>query len=155
MAAARGRGGVRLISWEIGDTYGRALLVCVLNTLLVSAMSIVAATLLGLLVGIMRLSTNWLVRNIALGFIELVRNTPQLVQIIFWYVAVLQTLPGPRQSIHLPFGILLNIRGLYLPIFAGGHIDFPEMRGFNIAGGVQVVPELVAVWAGLSVYGAA
>src|SRR5271166_3593032 len=117
MAAARGRGGVRLISWEIGDTYGRALLVCVLNTLLVSAMSIVAATLLGLLVGIMRLSTNWLVRNIALGFIELVRNTPQLVQIIFWYVAVLQTLPGPRQSIPLPGGALLNIRGVYLPDF--------------------------------------
>ena len=85
----------RLIPWTVGDTYARALLVCVLNTLLVSAMSIVAATLLGLLVGIMRLSTNWLVRNIALGFIELIRNTPQLVQIIFWYVAVLQTLPGP------------------------------------------------------------
>src|SRR6185437_10935084 len=105
----------RLIPWSVGDTYARALLVCVLNTLLVSAMSIVAATLLGLLVGVMRLSTNWLVRNIALGFIELVRNTPQLVQIIFWYVAVLQTLPGPRQSIHLPFGALLNIRGVYVP----------------------------------------
>src|SRR5579883_3386488 len=105
----------RLIPWAVGDTYARALLVCVLNTLLVSALSIVAATLLGLLVGVMRLSANWLVRNIALGFIELVRNTPQLVQIIFWYVAVLQTLPGPRQSILLPGGGLLNIRGLYLP----------------------------------------
>src|SRR5277367_1880301 len=112
----------RLIPWEVGDSYGRALLVCVLNTLLVSAMSIVAATLLGLLVGIMRLSTNWLIRNIALGFIELVRNTPQLVQIIFWYVAVLQTLPGPRQSIRLPFGTLLNIRGLYLPSFIGNDL---------------------------------
>lgn len=91
-----------LIPWAIGDTYARALLVCVLNTLLVSAMSIVAATFLGLMVGIMRLSTNWLIRNIALGFTELVRNTPQLVQIIFWYVAVLQTLPGPRQSFVFP-----------------------------------------------------
>ena len=195
----------RLIPFSVGDTYARALLVCVLNTLLVSAMSIVAATLLGLLVGIMRLSTNWLVRNIALTFIELVRNTPQLVQIIFWYVAVLQTLPGPRQSILLPFGALLNIRGLYLPSFIandlagtlwplalglllavpfvwrvrhGGfalgvksllllgpamlaflagvdHIDRPAMQGFNIAGGVQVVPELVAVWAGLSIYAGA
>ena len=79
----------------------RALLVSLLNTLLVSAMSIVAATLLGLLVGIMRLSVNWLVRNLALAFIEFVRNTPQLVQIIFWYFAVLQTLPPPRQSIAL------------------------------------------------------
>ena len=84
----------RLISWAVGDTYARALLVCVLNTLLAAAISIVAATLLGLLVGIMRLSTNWLVRNIALGFIELVRNTPQLVQIIFWYVAVFKPCQG-------------------------------------------------------------
>ncbi|HXA24913.1 MAG TPA: ABC transporter permease subunit [Acetobacteraceae bacterium] len=195
----------RLIPWSVGDTYARALLVCVLNTLLVSAMSIVAATLLGLLVGIMRLSANWLVRNIALGFIELVRNTPQLVQIIFWYVAVLQTLPGPRQSISLPGGALLNVRGFFLPAFAANdradilwplalvmvlavpfawrlrtrdlplgarslsllpvaavcfaagidHLDWPEPRGFNIAGGVQVVPELVALWAGLSIYGAA
>jgi general L-amino acid transport system permease protein len=195
----------RLIPWSVGDTYGRALLVCVLNTLLVAAMSIVAATLLGVLVGVMRLSANWLVRNIALGFIELVRNTPQLVQIIFWYVAVLQTLPGPRQSIVLPAGTLLNIRGIYLPgfvpgaaagllwplallvvlatpfawrlrwrelplgpwsllllilalaLYVGGtdHIDYPALRGFNIAGGIQVVPELIALWAGLTIYAAA
>jgi general L-amino acid transport system permease protein len=195
----------RLIPWAVGDTYARALLVCVLNTLLVSAMSIVAATLLGLLVGVMRLSANWLVRNIALGFVELVRNTPQLVQIIFWYVAVLQTLPGPRQSIPLLGGALLNIRGLYLPsfepavvadalwptalvlllatpfvwrltwrglplgpkalllppialaLYAAGvdGIDYPVLRGFNIAGGIQIIPELVALWAGLSIYAAA
>jgi general L-amino acid transport system permease protein len=194
----------RLITWNVGDTYARALLVCILNTLLVSAMGIVAATLLGLVVGIMRLSANWLVRNIALGFIELVRNTPQLVQIIFWYVAVLQTLPGPRQSIPLAGGALLNVRGFYLPSFAANdlagtvwpialilivampfvwrirlrdfplgarslllplaallfaagvdHMDWPQLRGFNIAGGVQVVPELVALWAGLSIYAAA
>lgn len=195
----------RLIPFAVGDTYLRALLVCVLNTLLVSGMSIVAATLLGLLVGVMRLSTNWLVRNIALGFIELVRNTPQLVQIIFWYVAVLQTLPGPRQSIPLPFGALLNVRGVYLPdiianesagtlwplalvcviavplvwrvpirgfaigfrsllvlplaalLFVAGidHTELPALHGFNISGGVQVVPELVALWAGLSIYASA
>src|SRR5262249_21202127 len=104
-----------LIEWSLFDTYAKALLVSLLNTLLVSAMSIAAATLLGLLVGIMRLSVNWLVRNLALGFIEFVRNTPQLVQIIFWYLAVLQTLPPPRQSIALPGGFLLNIRGLYVP----------------------------------------
>ena len=59
-----------LIDWRVGDTYTRALLVCTLNTLLVSAAGIVAATLLGLLIGIMRLSDNWLVRNVALAFIE-------------------------------------------------------------------------------------
>src|SRR5271169_4946795 len=112
----------RLIRFTVGDSYARALLVCVLNTLLAAAISIVAATVLGLLVGIMRLSTNWLVRNIALGFIELVRNTPQLVQIIFWYVAVLQTLPGPGQSIPLPGGALLNVRGLFLPSFVANDL---------------------------------
>jgi general L-amino acid transport system permease protein len=191
-----------VMSWAVGDTYAWALLVCTANTLLVSAMAIVAATLLGLLVGIMRLSTNWLVRNLAIWFIELVRNTPQLVQIIFWYVAVLQTLPGPRQSIALPAGVLLNIRGLYLPapqfglgglaliaaavvatplLWRAGRrgqrigaralllpllgvvaaalmvpdVSYPVLRGFNIVGGVQLPPELAAVWAGLSIYGAA
>src|SRR6267154_26413 len=88
-----------LLTWSIFDSYARVLLVALLNTLLVSVISLVAATLLGLTVGIMRLSVNWLVRNIALAFIEFIRNTPQLVQVIFWYFAVLQTLPGPRQSI--------------------------------------------------------
>src|SRR6266567_2867444 len=103
-----------LISWSTFDTYARALLVSLLNTMLVAAMSVVTATLLGLLVGIMRLSVNWLLRNIALVFVEFVRNTPQLVQIIFWYVAILQSLPPPRQSIVLPGGVLLNVRGLGL-----------------------------------------
>src|SRR5271166_4588943 len=163
----------KLIPWSDEDTYGRALLVCTLNTLLVSVLSIAVATVLGLIVGIMRLSPNWLMRNIALAFIELIRNTPILVQIIFWYVAVLQTLPPPRQSIVLPAGALLNIRGVYLPtIDTGPHggalallvvlllaatplLWRLPLRGRRIAGGVQVPPELAALWAGLSVYGAA
>src|SRR5262249_53781550 len=104
-----------LISWNVYDTYGRVLLVCLLNTALVAALAIVTASVLGLTVGVMRLSVNWLVRNIALAFIEFVRNTPQLVQLIFWYVGVLQTLPGPRSSIALPGGVLLNVRGLFVP----------------------------------------
>jgi general L-amino acid transport system permease protein len=194
-----------LIEWTTFDIYAKALLVSLLNTLLVSAMSIVAATLLGLLVGIMRLSVNWLVRSLALAFIEFVRNTPQLVQIIFWYFAVLQTLPLVRQSIALPGGFLLNIRGFYipdvvmqegaalLPWLAGlllvatpfawrlkiserrlgalalllpviallllnlgiERVEVPALKGFNIAGGVQVPPELVALWAGLTIYATA
>ncbi len=104
-----------VISWTESDTYGRALLVSFVNTLLVAAMGIVAATGLGLLIGVMRLSVNWLIRNLALVYIEFVRNTPLLVQIIFWYFAVLQTLPSPRRSIVFPGGLLLNIRGLYVP----------------------------------------
>jgi general L-amino acid transport system permease protein len=104
-----------ILPWATSDSYGRVLLVGLANTLLVSAMGIAAATLLGLAVGVMRLSVNWLMRTLAAAFIELVRNTPQLVQIVFWYVAVLQVLPSPRQSLHVPPGILLNIRGLYIP----------------------------------------
>ena len=105
-----------LISWDTSsDINARALLVGVLNTLLVSAMGIVTASLLGTVVGVMRLSANWLVRTLALCFIELFRNTPVLVQITFWYVAVLQVLPSPRESIRLPFSALLNIRGIYIP----------------------------------------
>src|SRR4029079_1334178 len=68
-----------LIPWSTTDTYGRALAVVLLNTPLVSALGIVAATVFGLALGIMRLAPNWLVRNTALGIIELVRNTPQLL----------------------------------------------------------------------------
>lgn len=69
------------------------------NTPLVSVFGIVGASLLGVLVGVMRLSVNRLLRLIATCFVELVHNTPQLIQIVFWYVAVLQALPSPRQSI--------------------------------------------------------
>lgn len=104
-----------ILSWATSDSYAWALLVALANTLLVSALGIVAATLIGLLVGVMRLSVNWLMRMLAAAFVELVRNTPQLVQIVFWYYVVLQVLPSPRESIVLPLGVLLNIRGLYLP----------------------------------------
>ena len=104
-----------VVPWATTDSFGRVLLVGLLNTLLVAVLGIVASTLLGLAVGIMRLSVNWLLRQLAGGFVELVRNTPQLIQVVFWYAAVLQALPGPRQSLVMPLGILLNVRGLYVP----------------------------------------
>ncbi len=104
-----------LPAWQPSDTYARALWVCIVNTLLVSGLAIVTASLLGLLLGVMRLSANWLVRNVALWVIEGVRNTPQLIQIVFWYTGVLQFLPSVRQSVLLPFGLYLNVRGLFLP----------------------------------------
>ena len=102
-------------AWQPSDSYGRALWVCLVNTLVVSGLSILTGSLLGLLLGIMRLSGNWLVRNTALWVIELIRNTPQLIQLVFWYAGVLQTLPPVRQSLALPFGAYLNVRGLFLP----------------------------------------
>jgi general L-amino acid transport system permease protein len=101
--------------WQTSDSYGWALWVCLVNTLVVSGLSIITGSLVGLLLGLMRLSDNWLARNTALWIIELVRNTPQLVQIVFWYAGVLQALPPVRQSLELPLGAYLNVRGLFLP----------------------------------------
>ena len=105
----------RLIEWDTNDSYGRALLVAVLNTALASAFAIAGATTLGVLVALMRLSTNPLARLLARGFVELVRNTPQLLQIVFWYVVLLQALPAPRTGISLGDAVFLNVRGLFLP----------------------------------------
>ena len=105
----------KLVEWQTTYTYGHAVYVVLLNTLLVSAMAVVTATILGVTLGIMRLSSNWLVRNAALCVGEVVKNTPQLVQIFFIYVAVLQALPQLRQSIQLGGSALLNVRGLFLP----------------------------------------
>lgn len=104
-----------LLPWANTDTYGYALLVCLANTLLCAAMSIVLASALGLLIALMRLSGNPLAAAISRAVMEIVRNTPQLVQIFFIYVAVLQSLPPPRASIVFGGGFFLNVRGLLLP----------------------------------------
>ena len=105
------------IAYDESDTYGRAFLVGLLNTLLVSGVGIVLATLLGFMVGIGRLSSNWLVARIAGGYVELIRNLPLLFQILFWYLAVLGTLPGPRQSLAIFSTIFINNRGFFVPSF--------------------------------------
>ena len=205
----------RPIDFSATDSYGRAFVVGLLNTLLVAALGIVLATVLGFAVGIARLSSNWLVSRLALAFVEIVRNMPPLLTLFIVYFAVLKGLPGPRQSIALPFGSYLNVRGLYLPapvwlegswtllaglalglgaavvvvrrararrdatgrpfpaataalglvagvplllfLAAGAPvgIDYPELKGFNFAGGLALQPEFVALLAGLTVYTAA
>ena len=97
------------------STFGRAFWVGLLNTLLVSSLGIVLATILGFIVGLARLSRNWLVARLAGGYVELIRNIPLLLQILFWYNAVLKSLPELRGSVALPFGGYLNNRGLFLP----------------------------------------
>jgi general L-amino acid transport system permease protein len=191
------------------STYGRAFWVGLVNTLVVAAIGIVLATIVGFVIGIARLSTNWLVAHLAAGYIQLIRNIPLLLQLLFWYNAVLKALPDFSQSIHLPGGGYLNNRGLYLPSadFGGGgaiilaafglgvvgaiamivlarrqriasgvatgiavalliglpviaalasgtHVTFafPEKSRFNVRGGTEVIPELVALVMGLVVY---
>ena len=102
------------IPYEPSDTYLRAFWVGVVNTLKVSIIGIVCATLLGLLFGIARLSSNWLIRTIATAYVECFRNIPLLLQILFWYTAVVAQLPRVRESISVFGGAFINNRGVYL-----------------------------------------
>jgi general L-amino acid transport system permease protein len=105
-----------LISYSAStSSFGRAFWVGLLNTLLVAAIAIVLATVLGFVVGIARLSRNWLVARLAGGYVELIRNVPLLLQLFFWYNAVLKSLPQLHGSVALPGGGILNNRGLFLP----------------------------------------
>ena len=204
-----------LIDYSIHtSTYGRAFWVGFINTLLVAVLGIVLATVLGFLIGIARLSTNWLVARLAGGYVELVRNVPLLLQLLFWYNAVLKALPEARDSLLLPGGALLNNRGLFVPkpLFGAGteavalalvagllaalvlgmvarwrrertgsgvpaalaltlivglpalaalvwrpelRFDVPELGRFNVRGGLEVLPEFVALLFGLVIYTAA
>ncbi|MDM3281366.1 MULTISPECIES: amino acid ABC transporter permease [Citrobacter] len=104
-----------LIDYEQGDTYGRVFIVGLLNTLLVSALCIVFASILGFFLGLARLSDNWLLRKLSTIYIETFRNIPPLLQIFFWYFAVLRNLPGPRQAVNALDLMFLSNRGLYIP----------------------------------------
>ncbi len=204
-----------LIDYTEEHTYLRAFLVGLLNTLLVSSIGVVLATILGFLLGIMRLSRNWLVARLAAAYVEVVRNMPLLLQIFLWYFGILRQLPGPRQSVTVLDTFFLNNRGLFspqpilepgfaaipvalgaavvavvfltrwarrrrdrtgeqfptvwvsllvlvsLPLLAAAATDFPlrweypVLEGFNFVGGMELIPELVALVIALSTYTAA
>ena len=204
-----------LINYSALSTYGQAFWVGLLNTLMVAAISIALATPLGFLVGIARLSPNWILSRVALVYVEILRNTPLLLQLLFWYNAVLKALPGPKLSYGLGGPVLLNNRGLYLPrpVFADGAwkvaaalligivaayifsrwaarrqadtgqqapvfsvgaalivlpplaiyfasglpigLNYAVLSGFNLRGGLQVLPEFAALVFGLVTYTAA
>lgn len=107
--------GLTLIEYDETFSYGRTFIIGLLNTALVSFFGIILATVIGFIVGIARLSSNWLVSRFAAVYIEIFRNVPLLLQIFFWYFAVLQALPSTRQSMSLGEAIFLNVRGLYFP----------------------------------------
>lgn len=204
-----------LIPYTNTMTYARAFWVGLANTLLVAALGIVLATVIGFTIGAARLSGNWLIAKLATLYIEVLRNLPPLLMLFVVYFGVLKNLPAPRDSLELPFSIYLNQRGLYVPaahwepgfgivVLAAligiaafvalwqwaryrhrmtGHatslllpalalviglplvafvltgmplsFDLPVQARFNLAGGVVVQPELVALVTGLSLYTAA
>jgi general L-amino acid transport system permease protein len=104
-----------LIPYSGSDTYIRVFLVGLLNTLLVAVIGIFFATIIGFLVGLGRMSPNWLLARVAGAYVELIRNLPLLFQILFWYLAVLAALPNPRQSISLFGSFFLSNRGFVIP----------------------------------------
>jgi general L-amino acid transport system permease protein len=104
-----------LIDFDETHSYGRTFVVGLLNTLLVSVLGIIFASLLGLVIGIGRLSHNWLIAKLATIYIEIFRNIPLLLQIFFWYFAVLRSLPAAKDSVTIGESIFLNNRGLYIP----------------------------------------
>ena len=104
-----------LVPYGATSTYGRAFVVGLLNTLLVAAIGVVLATFVGFIMGVARLSPNWIVARVATAYVEIIRNIPLLLQLLFWYVAVLRPLPDARNSLSFGAGFFLNNRGLYVP----------------------------------------
>jgi general L-amino acid transport system permease protein len=206
---------LHLIGYSGLSTYGRAFWVGLLNTLLIGVISIPLATLLGFVIGVARLSPNWLLSGCALVYTSVLRNTPLLLLLLFWYNAVLKSLPGPRESLSIGDVVFLNNRGFYLPMpvprdqavwFVGAVVaaiaaaaafrewarrrqdrtgaqpptalialalivglptlvaaavgapftfDFASLSGFNLKGGLQVIPEMAALVFGLVTFTAA
>jgi general L-amino acid transport system permease protein len=108
--------GESLIDYTPRDSYALALVVGVLNTLRVSLLGIVAATVLGTLVGVGRLSTNWLVARLSTVYVEVIRNIPPLLQLFFWYAVITESLPPVRQAVNPLPGLFLSQRGLWFPV---------------------------------------
>jgi len=130
------------------DSYLRALVVGLVNTLAVAAIGIVLATGLGTAIGLFRLSGNLLLRTISTAYVEFVRNVPLLVQLFFWYAMITETLPVAREALEPLPGVFLSNRGIYFPSFSGT----PVLQGFNFAGGAALTPEFAALLLGLATY---
>jgi general L-amino acid transport system permease protein len=204
-----------LIPYSSTSTYGRVFWVGLTNTLLVAVLGIVLATVLGFVIGLARLSPNWLIAKLATVYVETVRNIPLLLQLLAWYVTLLISLPSPQADVRLPLGIGVTNRGLYLPapicgagmsavlaaliagiagavlisrwaarkrlasgeqipafwyglavvvvppvllFFALGmplSFELPKLGRYNLEGGIVLLPELIALLLGLTLYTAA
>ncbi len=146
-----------LIPYSEDSSVLAALGVAILNTLLLAVFCIALASALGLLVGVGRLSSNWLVSRLSLAYLELFRNIPVLLQIFFWYYVALRALPSFQDSLFITDYLVLNNRGLYFPFIelSGGlTVNPPVMGRFSYEGGFYLMPEFLALWVGLSLYNA-
>lgn len=121
------------IAYTEENTHGRVFIVGLLNTLIIALAGIVFATLLGLLIGVLRLSKNWLISTLAKAYIDFFRNIPLLLQILFWYNVVLRAMPSPKQSINFFDMFFVNNRGLYFPLPDYNTTFFAMVAGLGIA----------------------
>lgn len=110
--------GESLIAYSPANSYSHALLVGFLNTIKVAVLGIVLATILGTIIGIARLSSNFLVAKLASAFVEIIRNIPVLLQLFFWYAVIGESLPNPRQALNPIPGVFLSNRGMKFPALA-------------------------------------
>ena len=135
-----------LIPYEASDTYGWVYLVGIVNTLAVSLLAILLTTILGFIIGVLRLSHNWLISTMAAWYVEIIRNTPLLLQILFWYLAVFAILPRPKDSIDVGgMGLFqLNNRGFYFPEPQPGDLFWLTMLAVVVA---IVVVYFLSMWA--------
>ena len=142
-----------LLSYSSRDSYARALSVGLVNTLRVAVLGLLIATALGLVIGVARLSKIWVVSATARAYVEIMRNTPLLLQLFFWY-SLSQSLPDPRAALSPWPGIFLCFRGLFLPraVWHDGSLalEQPRLVGFGFQGGTSISPEFAALLIGLS-----
>jgi general L-amino acid transport system permease protein len=136
--------GESFIPYDPSNTYGRALLVGLVNTLVVSALGIVLTTIVGILAGVARLSSNWLISRFAAAYVGVFRNTPLLLQLMFWYFAVFLQLPGVQEAVKLPGPLFLSQRGVYM-VWTEGTATFPAWRVFILL----AILSIFLVWFGL------
>ena len=147
-----------LLIYNAGDTYLKALAVGLLNTCRVALLAILFSTIIGLLIGLARLSPNWLLTKIAAAYVETVRNVPLVVQLFFWYAVITESLPAPANALNPMPGVFLSNRGLAFPVIGSIFpfaLEYPALSAFNFTGGGLLSPEFAALFLGLALYTAA
>lgn len=122
-----------LIDYTESDSYARVFVIGLLNTLLVSAIGVVLATLLGFIIGVARLSPNWMINKLATVYVEVFRNIPPLLQILFWYFAVFLTMPLPRNSHNFGDTFFMSARGLNMPAALASEGFWPFVASIVVA----------------------
>jgi general L-amino acid transport system permease protein len=128
-----------LIQYSSDSTFSRALLAGFYNTALVSILGIIFATIIGFIVGVMRLSKNLVISSAATIYIEIIRNIPLLLQIFIWYALVLKPLPGPKQAINISDTVFISNRGIIAP-----HVSFGEGGWISLA---LLAASIAGTWA--------